>query len=113
MIRRIEINTTAEKKRKKMESKSDAKARRQYEFVDVNQVHDSLVKFFTKTYGVSEKCKGHVIRIYLFIVALLGSDFSTGEMQQTKSHPINHTPCSYNCELSLSSSIHAMNRDLS
>ena len=78
MIRRIEINTTAEKKRKKMESKSDAKARRQYEFVDINQVHDSLVKFFTKTYGVSEKCKGHVIRIYLFIVALLGSDFSLG-----------------------------------
>jgi hypothetical protein len=100
LVRRIELKSAEEKKRKRAEKTDDSKPRREYEFVNCNAVVDSIILHIKKTYGVREKCKGHIIRIFSFVVALLGCDFSSGELpirvngsQKPQPQPIHHKPC--------------------
>jgi hypothetical protein len=81
MVRRIEISNAEAKKeakRKRTENKDDGKASRQYEYVNISLVAESLVKYLRSVCRVIDKCKGHELRLFSYCVALLGSDFTTG-----------------------------------
>jgi hypothetical protein len=79
LVRRIEITSSEDKKRKRTEKKDgEEKASRQYEYVDIAALAPSLVRHLRSTYSVTEKCKGHELFLYAYCVALLGSDFTAG-----------------------------------
>jgi hypothetical protein len=76
LVRRIELTSASEKKRKR--DQKEEKTARQYEYVAINTVAESLVRHLRSTYGVKAGCKGHEIRLYAYCVALLSSDFTAG-----------------------------------
>jgi hypothetical protein len=73
LIRRIEIKSAGEKR-----PRSEGPTRRQYEFVDGNMVVDALVHHLRSNYVTLKQCKGHEIRLFCYLVALIGCDFTSG-----------------------------------
>ena len=83
LVRRIELTTSEQKKeqkRKRTENtgNTEDKASRQYEYVAINTVAESLVRHLRSTYGVKQKCIGAEIRLFAYSTAVLSSDFTAG-----------------------------------
>ena len=77
LVRRIEIKTVAQK-RARTGAPIDGPTRRQYEIVYANKIVQDLVQYLRSTYGVTEKCRGHEMRLFCFLTSLVGCDFTAG-----------------------------------
>jgi hypothetical protein len=77
LVRRIEIKSVAQK-RLRGGVPADGPPRRQYEFVNVNMMVDALTQHLRNSHGVTNECRGHEVRLFCYLVALVGCDFTAG-----------------------------------
>ena len=77
IVRRIELTSADQKKRKREENKGE-RPRREYEFVDCLKLYESIVRHLRSTYGVKDACKGAEGYLWNMVISLCGCDFTTG-----------------------------------